>query len=249
MAAAVITRRRKLKLGPLAFWVFPVSAVLLIAGDSGWKDKPIASWSEEDARQVLANSPWAKTVKAIVSRKENESQRREGGMMGQGHGVGFDGIDGKRNGPDSPAMSSRGAVPLDRPVYQALQLRWESALPIRAAELKAHVIEPPTLAGDGYSIAVYGVPGSYLEKGDPKTLGDPLKKQAVLKRAGKKDAKPSSVEVFQREDGLVVVYLFPYSAEISDKDGRIAFEAQIGRLILSQAFDAAEMRFLGKLEL
>jgi hypothetical protein len=32
-----------------------------------------------------------------------------------------------------------------------LTLRWESALPIRVAELKPHIVEPPTLAN--------GVPG------------------------------------------------------------------------------------------
>jgi hypothetical protein len=61
--------------------------------------------------------------------------------------------------------------------------------------------------------------------------------------------KPSSVEVFQREDGLVVVYRFPLSAEIIRNDRRIEFEAQIGRLALVQFFDLAEMQFEGKLEL
>ena len=50
-------------------------------------------------------------------------------------------------------------------------VRWESALPIRAAEVKSQTGEPPTLPGDGYLIAVYGVPGAYF-KGDPKKLGD-----------------------------------------------------------------------------
>ena len=129
-----------------------------------------------------------------------------------------------------------------------LQIRWESAFPVRAAELKAGVIEPPTLAGDGYSIAVYGVPGSYF-RSDPKKLGTPLKKEASLRREGKEDVKPSSVEVFQREDGLVVVYLFPLSAEITKKDGLIEFVARIGRIGLAQYFDAAEMQFQGRLAL
>jgi hypothetical protein len=110
------------------------------------------------------------------------------------------------------------------------------------------VVEPPTLAGDGYSIAVYGVPGSYF-KDDPKKLGDPLKKEAFLKREGKEDVKPSSAEVFQREDGLVVVYLFPLSAELTKKDGLIQFFARIGRLGVEQYFDAGEMVYQGKLQL
>ncbi len=83
-------------------------------------------------------------------------------------------------------------------------------------------------------------------KGDPKSLGEPLKNQAALKRDGKKDVKPSSVEVFEREDGAVVVYGFPLSAEISRKDGHVEFGAQIGRLVFTSTFDLDEMQFQGK---
>jgi hypothetical protein len=57
------------------------------------------------------------------------------------------------------------------------------------------------------------------------------------------------VEVFQGENGAVVVYLFPLSAEITNKDRRIRFEAQIGRIVFAETFDLGEMEFLGKLEL
>ena len=80
-----------------------------------------------------------------------------------------------------------------------LLVRWESALPIRAAEFKTHETGPPMLSDEGYTIAVYGVPGTYF-KGDPKKLGDPFKELAALKREGKKDVKPTRVEVFQLAD-------------------------------------------------
>jgi len=230
-------------------WVISLAAVSLNASDPAWKNKPIPDWTEEDARQVLTNSPWAKAVKASISRLQTEEERRAGGKMGQDHGVGFDGVDG--NGTSAKSRASVFEASGDTGAASqavTLQLRWESALPIRAAELKAHVVEPPTLAGEGYSLAVYGVPGAYF-KADPKTLGAPLKKTAVLRRAGKKDVVPLSVEVFQREDGLVVVYLFPLSARITGQDGRIEFDAQIGRLALAQYFDAGEMQFQGKPEL
>ena len=76
-----------------------------------------------------------------------------------------------------------------------------------------------------------------------------MKKLAVFKREGKKDVRPLSVEVFQREDGLVIVYLFPLSAEIATKDGRVEFDAQIGRFVIAQSFDLGQMEFQGKLEL
>ncbi len=174
--------------------------------------------------------------------------------MGAAKGVGFDGIDDKKPAPQVPNMSDLvSMVKPERhvgPVAPAipLTLRWESALPIRVAELKSHVVEPPTLEGEGYSLAVYGVPGTYF-KGDPKSLGKPLKELAFLRREGKKDVKPSSVEVFQASGGLVVVYLFPLSAEISANDRRIEFGALIGRVSIVQSFILQEMLFQGKLEL
>jgi hypothetical protein len=229
-------------------WVVPVTALALMAGEVSWKTKPIPGWTQEDAQQILTDSPWAKTTVANISRMQTEFERREGGNMGQETGVGYDGVDQRTKKQQAAHFFGSqvdGTPNASRPF--TLQVRWESALPIRAAELKAGVIEPPTLAGDGYSIAVYGVPGSYF-KDDPKKLGEPLKKEASLRREGKDDVKPSSVEVFQREDGLVVVYLFPLSAELTKKDGKIEFAARIGRLGLTQYFDAAEMLFQGKLQ-
>jgi hypothetical protein len=239
---------------------FMLTAFCLLAGaahlraaDPAWMNKPAAQWTQEDASQVLNASPWVKQVRATVTRRLTEDQLREGGQMGQPLGVGNEGVDPKGSGPkvsanifSGPGGDDRSARSLPRPI--SLKLRWESALPVRLAELKSHEIEPPTLEGDGYRIAVYGVPGSGF-KGDPKQLGAPLKNLAALKREGKKDVKPIRVEVFQREDGIVVAYLFPLSAEISRKDQRIQFEAQIGRIVLAQEFVLSDMEFMGQLEL
>ena len=229
---------------------------LLIAGESGWFGKQPSEWTEADAKQLLASSPWAHETGAVITRRLTEEQLREGGQMGQPTGVGNAGVDPKGSGyPVSPDMlnvftgrggDDRSLRSRARPL--TLRLCWESALPVRLAELKAHVIEPPTLDGDGYQIAVYGVPGVWFKE-DPKKLGDPLKNTAVLKRAGKKDVKPVRVEVFQRQDGLAVVYLFPMSAEISKKDVQVQFEALIGRVSVSHTYNLKDMEFLGKLEL
>jgi hypothetical protein len=60
-----------------------VAAASLMAADPVWKSKPAAQWTEEDAKQILASSPWAKEVKAVVTRRLTEDQLREGGQMGQ----------------------------------------------------------------------------------------------------------------------------------------------------------------------
>ena len=233
---------------------FPL--VLLLAGEPAWKTKPANEWTEEDARQVLTVSPWARVVQAGVARRQSEDELREGGQMGQPHGIGYDGVDPKGSGPKMPTgpkdifLPSPNGGRSTRSTVQSMtvRLRWESALPVRLAELKAHEMDPPSLDGEGYRIAVYGLPGGYF-KGDPKKLGNPLKNEAVLRREGKKDVKPTLVEVFQRSDGWAVVYLFPFSAEISPKDKQVELEAHIGRIVVLQPFNLAEMTFQGKLEL
>ena len=234
-------------------YLFGTFVFALIAADPGWKAKPTASWTEDDAQQILSDSAWAKTVKAAVRNLQTEDQRREGGNMGQPSGIGFDGITDNRPRtqlPKSPLdmVKPDGGSVQPPEQFITLRLRWESALPIRVAELKCRIVDPSSGEDDVYRIAVYGVPGGYF-KGDSKTLGDPLKKLASLKREGKRDVKPLSVQVFQGEDGLVIVYLFPLSGEISPSDRRIQFEAQIGRLTVAQLFDLEQMRFQGKLEL
>lgn len=235
------------------FWIAPVTAVLLMAGDSSsteapWKTKPIPTWTREDAAHVLVDSPWAKTTVANLARMQTEFERRDGGDMGQPHGAGFDGVDDmsrRRQAGQFFGSKVNGTSNIAKPIR--LQVVWESATPVRAAELKAGLIAPPTLADDGYSIAVYGIPGTYFKE-DPEKLGVPLKKEAFLRRQNRDDVKPSSVEVFQRADGLAAVYLFPLSAELTPKDGLIEFTARIGRVGVTQYFDAAEMVYAGKLQ-
>jgi hypothetical protein len=232
---------------------FTIGSPPLRAADPAWKTKLPAQWTEDDARQLLDSSPWVNQITAVVTRRLTEDQLREGGQMGQPQGVGNQGVDPKGSGPKvSPNIltggggDDRSPRSFSRPIK--LTLRWETALPVRIAELKSHEIEPPTLEGVGYRIAVYGIPFADLH-GDPKKLGEPLKNLASLKREGKKDVRPVSVEVFQRENDMVVVFLFPLSAEISKKDLRIRFDAHIGRIVLSQSFELGQMEFLGKLEL
>jgi hypothetical protein len=230
-----------------------IAAAGLAAADAAWRTKPPGLWTEEDIGQVLTTSPWTKRVTAVVTRRLTEEQLRDGGQLGQPTGVGNEGVDPKGSGAtvslnpfSGPGGSDRSARSLPRPI--TLKLRWESAQPIRIAEFKSHTVEAPTLEGECYCIAVYGIPGGRF-KGDPKELGKPLKNLAVLKRDGKKDVRPVRAEVFQMEVGLVVVYTFPLSAEITKKDGQIRFEAQIGRIVVGQTFDLSQMDFMGKLAL
>jgi hypothetical protein len=222
---------------------------LLLAADPAWKTKPVPSWTEADAKQVLSESPWAKIVKATIVRKQSEDERRAGGNMGDAKGIGYDGLEKEK------VIIPKSIIDLLKPEPKApprpqlpVLVRWESALAIRTAEFKSGTFEPPTLDGDGYKVAVYGIPTANV-KGDPKVLGEPLKDQAFLRRDGQKDVKPISVEVFQQEDSMVAVYLFSLGAEISRKDPFVEFGALIGRISVTQNFTIQDMQFQGKLDL
>jgi hypothetical protein len=238
-----------------ALWLLPCAAMLLMAQEPFWKTKPTAQWSAEEAQQLLASSPWVKVVTAGVARPLSEDELRQGGEMGEHHGVGFDGVEGnKPHGSQLPSLPDMLVTGKNQPVSRfhssttTVRVRWESALPVRIAELKSGEIAPPTLEGDGYQIAVYDVPGAYF-KDEPEKLGEPLKNESFLRREGKKDVKPTRVEVFQRGTTLVVSYLFPLSAELSARDRWVEFVSHIGRVSVDYHFDLTTMEFLGKLEL
>jgi hypothetical protein len=227
---------------------------MLVAADASWQGKQVSEWSEDDAKQVLAESGWVKSVTPTMIKG---SQSSSGPGMGRGGNIGI-GIPGFPGG----GMGRRGGMgqnpnngnnnPNNDPSNQKLPmltLRWESAMPVREAELKARDVNAPTLEDDAhYAIAVYGVPVT-MTNGDSKRLADDCKKKAALKRDGKKDIQPSSVQILRREDGPVIVFLFPRAKEITRDDRRIEFDAQINKLTLTQSFYLEDMTFQGKTEL
>jgi hypothetical protein len=223
--------------------VFPFSVMLLMAAAPVWKSKQMEGWTEQDAKLILSNSPWVKKVTPALMPPLNEDQRRQGGQMGGGEGIGMEAF--------TPAtLTGVGASTAGkrRPNHIAtLEIRWESARAVRAAEEKAHEEDPPALADGAYVIAVYDVPGVDINQ---TALAFQMKKDAFLKREGKKDMRASRVDLLPQEGGLAtIVFMFPRSGEITPQDARIAFLCHLGRLSVAQYFYTADMAIGGKLEL
>ncbi len=229
----------------LVFSVAVSVVALTAAADPSWRTKPFDKWTEQDAKQVLAGSPWVKwtTVKAYVPKSEDEL--RQAGKMGGGQGIGLQGLDPKGFLiGSSPKKVRNYAVPSN-----ALQIRWESSATVSAAELKVKDENAPDWKGEYYAIAVYGVPIPPADLSEENNNWN-LKKLATLKRAGKKDLKPVKVDVSVQTDKLsLVLYLFPRDAAITTEDEHVEFDARIGRIMLDQIFDTAEMRVFDKLDL
>lgn len=215
-----------------------------------WRSKQISDWSESDARQLLADSPWVKSFTPTMKASQQSGGRRSGGFGMGGVGIGIPGVGGmggRRGMGGGGYPNGSGAGNGDSPVSEPpkLTLRWESAMPVRTAELKTHDDHAPNIDDQHYAIAVYGVPDRMLV-GETSKLEDQLRRQAAIRRDGKKDFKPSSVEIIGRSDVPVLVYLFPMTNEISKEDRRLEFDATIGQLELTQSFFTEEMVWQGK---
>jgi hypothetical protein len=226
------------------------SVLLLPAEDPSWQEKTIPQWDDQDAKQVLADSPWVKSVKLERVRDLSKFERRDGGNMSAGIPpyVGFFWIDLSAFGGLFGSTSESQALQLARRVQFDLGnvvVRWESALPVRAAERKIGEVGVPAWQGDYYALAVYDVAPPFHWN-----LANELKGLAYLKRDKKKDLKPSRVQIVPRANGRVnIVYLFSRSKGITGDDSNVRFVAQIGRLFVSQFFFPEDMRFEGRTEL
>jgi hypothetical protein len=213
----------------------------LFGADEAWKSKRAADWTDLETKQVLTDSPWAAMVTPTIKKSEAKQPGNRGGLN-----VGIPGMGRRRMGGQPQDSSDHGNESSSEPP-QPLNVRWESALPIREAELKARETNAPAVDEDHYAIAVYGIPSRYAK--DPQALADHLKGQSTIKREGQKDLKPSHVDVLQRDDGLVIVFLFARTKEITAKDARVEFNALVGPFQITQSFRVDEMIYQGKMEL
>src|SRR5580658_4204517 len=158
-----------------------VSVSLFGADDPQWKSKPILQWDDQDAKQVLADSPWIKCVKLNKVRDLSKFERRDGGNWEAGIGPTVDFAATGFFGPwleDLALERARARAPRD---YGSVVVRWESARPVQAAETKIGDTGAPMWQGDYYAIGVYGIQPPFHWN-----LANHLKGVAFLKRGGKR---------------------------------------------------------------
>ena len=230
--------------------LFSTASVVLLSGSiPSWQQKTIPQWDDQDAKEVLADSPWVKSVKLERVRDLSKFQRRDGGNLSAGvppyvgtFWLDLSALSGLFGGSNPEELAIERANRWE-PQLGNVVVRWESALPVRAAELKAGEPRIPDWLGDYYAIAVYDFQPPFRWN-----LANELKGDAYLERNKKKDVKPSRVQILPRDKGRVTaIYLFPRSTKIGD-DSNVRFVAQIGRLFVSQFFFPDEMQFQGKAE-
>jgi hypothetical protein len=209
-----------------------------------WINAPVPQWSEENAKQLLADSPWVKTVQLDVVRNLSLFERRDGGDWDSGIGTGFGMAATGVFGDWREAQALEHAYA--RSTLGTVTVRWESAPPVRAAESKTGETDVPGWVGDYYAIAVHHIRRPFFIANPAKQL----KGIAYLRRDMKKDLKPFRVLVLPESDGLATfVYLFPRSGEIRKEGGTVGFVAQIGRLFVAASFVPEDMKIQGEPQL
>lgn len=231
----------------IRFSIFLLPVIALVAADEPTWNKPLPQWSAEDAQAVLTGSPWVKVINPALVRPLSESERREGGNMeaqGGGKGIGLSGLDNLSLFGGKPKT----AAPA-KPGLPKLWVRWESALPVRAAELRSADGAAPEIDGEDYAICVYEVPIDVTNL-QIKTLPEILKRTGSLKLDDGREIRPLRVLARPYGSGMAtLVYFFPRSANITPDIKRVEFVAQVGRVYLSQFFYPEEMKFQNKLAL
>jgi hypothetical protein len=224
------------------FGLLLLAAAFLSAGNPpSWKTKPIKQWDNEDAKQVLADSPWVGHATLQWIRDRSPAERRDSGDWDAGVGRRF----GLAQLEMFDASSMEEAIELAhfKPAPGTLPIRWESALPVSTAESKLGESTASPLDKAWYALTLYDVPLS-RSWGAVK-----LKRLAYLRRANKPDFKPSRVEIVRHEGKATITYLFSRSEEITRKDRSIIFVTQIDRLFVTQFFYPGTMQIEGQLEL
>ncbi len=216
------------------------------AGDA-WKDRKPEQWSPQDVERLITKSPWAKEVTLTYSPGGGApggggGRRRGGGQWdgggggggggmsrGGGGGGGWGGSGRSRDGDESLGAGQQ------RPQSKAV-VRWESALPIRAATKQQM---PPSAAGQ-YVISVSGAQfGNWV---DPHNLTAVTSLQA-------KGTDPIAPDKVGRSGPALVFYFPKGDHPFSMDDKEVIFATRLGPMEIKARFPLKDMQYDGRLEL
>jgi hypothetical protein len=252
----MLTRRHLLKLAAVAPPL--LENAFAWSHDDFWNSKDPAQWTDKETNQMLTHSPWAK--QAAIESQGNQSRlgmpggggmgRSGGGMggagggMGGGRGMGGGGMGQGQDG-NSGGWGGNGTQN-----FHAL-VRWESALPVTAAEKKTASAD----AAQAYIISVSGLPArqnNSTDEDDDRAarMSGVIKRYTSLERKGKDPIEPDHADFTEDVDGGTWRFSFPRSGNpitVEDKD--VTFTTKVGRVSLKAKFALKEMMYKDQLAL
>lgn len=246
-----ISRGRRLRFGHAAVAALLVVALgaLAWAGGDPWKTKPFEQWNENDIRQILHDSPWAKVEYVPVEWKAGGGGKSEMGRAPEGTVSAAQGPAGGAANVGQQAMGT--------PEGQAaFYLRWNSSRTTREALVRDGVLGGQIKEDEAakylsapivnYEVVVIGPDmspfGSISE--------DDLKAKAILRgKQSKVKVNATSVQISRSADGrqvTAVMFSFPRKTAdgkdiaASDEKG-LQFICNIKDLNLNTTFDPRKM--------
>lgn len=225
----MISRRAGLKLA--------ASSLLLLSDRTAfgkppdfWNHEAPADWTGQEIQQLTSDSPWAKSVTAIVNMSSPAA-----GMGGSGGRRGGGGRAGRGSTDAAPAASS--------PKFPGY-VRWISAAPMLLA-LKMKL--PADLEGH-YVIGVSGLPiiSGHSEGEDNSDSYDALKEATFLQVKGQPSVQPGIVEQDPNDTSTVLFGFLHQFLDVSD--AKVAeFKMTTGPFEIKAKFDLKQMRYHGEL--
>lgn len=209
-----------------------------------WNQKKPEDWTEEECRELLTKSPWAK--EAVI--KFNDavgglSSNPRGRTMSGGYG-GY----GRRTDSVPIAPGGSGTGPEGK--YTAV-VRWESALPIREATHNQSKDDPAA----NYILNVVGDVPMLGRQSNDETEDEFQQRMEMLKQYTKLEKKGDPIYLvkmaYQKGPPATSGTLFYFERNdlITTHDGTVTFVTKLGPLDLKCKFSTREMMYQGKLEL
>ena len=229
-----------------------------------WESKPFTDWNDKELRRVLTNSPWARQTNTVTTNARPPLPPPDTPASG------FPAGDGSLiRQPNFGRAGGTGADPAatlpDTSFDQGLPIliRWQTALPIREAQMRAkYGKEAATAPGAKkildqdptvYVISVTGIPGSLVNLGGAETAKRSIQDQTTLTVRGKPALHPNAVEFARSGDNggenVDVLLAFPKTSPFTVADQEIDFASHIGTVDVKYRFRLKDMVFRGKLEL
>ena len=247
---------------------------LVFAGTVSWSSKDFRDWTVKDARQLLTDSPWAKSMPtpgagrptmvvestgvgttAPTAALGNPSNTNSGSNIrvpANEGGEPASNMPGGQHTPTAPAQSGMWPAPSAPPLPPAITIIWASAPPVRLAVSKLRAGDNPP-SHDQVQRALSPTKGYVIAVlGLPPPVEgsdiEQLAKQASLTFKGKEPVESSSVDYRQVGERDIYFFRFP-KIPITGDEGRAEFRLNFEGLNLHQKFELGAMRYQGKLAL
>lgn len=258
----------------IAWMLTPLGFTVLLLAAPSWEKKDFSQWTTDDAKKILSDSPWAKTIHLNLGRMSTPNAATGGrqylvspDQAGGASGGGQMGGAGQQQMPQRPSTGSMPPNGMGQPGQEnapeatmprgtPVVIEWMSAVPIRLAELKLKSgdsqpsqadVEQAKRPVDSYMIALVGVPGP-AQQGEDKEMAS----AATLTPKDKQPIQATSVKEQAISGGTrAIIFTFPKSEQITDADKSVQFHLKKGTLPtdVKQNFKLKDMHYDGKLAL